>query len=163
MNYHTLRDCKILISIHTLSAWLVVFLNCLLLASGCSLIHVSDIPDLYTDDVIYEKMIREIKIEGLRHTRDYVVKRSMASKVGQVYTKQSASLDFQRLSQLGIFTTIQFDVNEKDNEITLLVKLTEVNPYVPSPSFKITDQNGLEIGVALSSPNLFGSASSISA
>jgi outer membrane protein assembly factor BamA len=44
-----------------------------------------------------------------------------------------------------------------------VVKVTEVNPYIPAPAIKITEENGLEIGVSISSPNLFGRASRLSA
>ena len=135
----------------------------LFIFSACTLFSVSKIPDIYTGDVIFDKTIREIKIEGLKYTKEFVVYRSLASKVSQTYTKQTAELDLKRLSQLGIFTSAQFKIIDEDSKIDLIVILTEVNPYVPSPSFKITDQNGLEIGVAFSSPNLFGSASNLSA
>ena len=141
----------------------IISVICLMILTGCSLIKVSKIPDPFSGDIVFGKVIREIKLEGLKYTEEYVVRRSMASKVGQVYTRETAALDLKRLSQLGIFTSIQFSVIETDDEIILVVNLTEVSPYIPAPSFKITDENGLEIGVSLSSPNLFGSASNLSA
>lgn len=140
----------------------MIVTGCLLVLNSCSLIKVSDIPDPFADHRGYGKIIIEIKIEGLKYTNEYVVDRSMASKVGQTYTKHSAELDRKRLSQLGIFTSIQFDVVASADDIILIVRVKEVSPYIPGPSFKITDENGLEIGASLNSPNLFGSASSLS-
>lgn len=133
------------------------------LVSGCSWVKSSDIPDPFSRDLILEKLVTEIRIDGNEATKDSIIRRAMTTKVGSVYTEESARSDFRWLFQLGVFTSVFFDTIPDGDGVILVVRVTEVNPYIPAPSLKITEENGLEIGVSLSSANLFGSASRLSA
>ena len=145
-----------------------VFFKCVLFAAfagflvGCSWVKVADVPNPFSENLVFGKVIKEIRIEGAEHTRVNVFRLTMASKVGDVYTEEKARLDSKWLIQLGIFTAVKFDTIDELDGVVLVVSVAEVNPYIPAPSIKITEENGLEIGAALSSPNLFGIASRIS-
>ncbi len=141
----------------------ISILSLLIILSGCSLIKVSDIPQHHDELLVYDKIIKDIRIQGIKHTNKEIIYRAMISKVGDVYREENTRLDRRWLKQLGIFTYLLFETVEDDDEIILIVSVEEVNPYIPSPSFNITDENGLEIGASLSSPNLFGIASYLSA
>ncbi len=141
---------------------LALFATVALGFTGCSWVKVTDVPNPFSENLVFGKVIKEIRIEGAEHTRGSVFRLTMASKVGEVYTEEKARLDSKWLIQLGIFTAVKFDTIDELDGVVLVVSVAEVNPYIPAPSIKITEENGLEIGVALSSPNLFGIASRIS-
>ena len=54
----------------------------------------------------YGRLIREIRIEGLRITQESIVRDQLTSQVGQVYTEQTAQEDHRWLDRLGIFSSI---------------------------------------------------------
>jgi len=131
--------------------------------SSCSTFHIKNIPNPLADDLGYGQVITEIQISGNEHTKERVVTEAMQSKVGDVYTEKSADLDARRLYQLGVFTMVRFNTLQGDSGMVLTVELSEVNPYIPAPSIKITEENGLEVGAMISSANLFGLAARLSA
>jgi outer membrane protein insertion porin family len=132
------------------------------LASGCSLFSVEDIPSPFPEDPPYGKTVREIRVEGNRHTKTWIVESAMASKVGEPYTKQTARNDARWLGQLGTFTSVAFSTEPVPDGIDLIVSVKEGTPYIPSVSFKLTQENGVEIGPAFSSPNFLGFAGRVS-
>jgi outer membrane protein assembly factor BamA len=115
------------------------------------------------DDSSFGEIIRSIRIEGNDYTRTEVVESAMHSKVGEPYTSRGSELDYLWLSRLGTFTSITFDTEPVVDGVTLVVTLTEVTPYVPSLSIALSQENGLEVGPALSSQNLLGWAGRASA
>jgi outer membrane protein assembly factor BamA len=120
---------------------------------GCS---IKEIPAPFPAEQPYGSVVREIRIEGNRHTSSSIVRRAMASKVGEPYTRETARVDYLWLSQLGTFTSIGFLTEPVDDGIVLVVSVEEATPYVPSVSLALTQENGIEIGPAFESPNLFG-------
>jgi len=133
------------------------------LLSSCASLEVARIPSPYADDIVLGQVIKEIRLEGNHATDDWIILTSMATKVGDVYTEESAIVDGRRLYGLGIFTAVHFSTIEEADGAILVVSLSEVNPYIPAPSIKITEENGLELGAAISSTNLFGRATRLSA
>ena len=131
--------------------------------SSCSWIKVKDVPSPYEEDIVLDKVIKEIRIEGNETTKEQIIHTAMASQVGDVYTKEKAIIDGRRLYGLGVFISVHFDTIEEADGVILVVSVLEVSPYIPAPSIKITEENGLEIGAMLSSANLFGSAARLSA
>ena len=133
------------------------------MVAGCSLIKITDPPPTgLEDEKDYGPPLTEIRFEGLGYTKESIVRRQMASKVGQAYTEELARQDWKNLDRLGIFSSIHFDVEPDDNRenegIVLTVTVTEINPYTPSVKIGITDENGLSFGLGASSANLFGRA-----
>jgi len=141
----------------------VLLLVAMLFLSSCSWIKVADIPSPYEEDIVLGKVIKEIRLEGNDTTDDDIILVSLVSKVGEVYTEENAIVDGRRLYGLGIFTAVHFSTIEEPDGVILVVNVVEVNPYLPTPSIKITEENGLEIGAAISSTNLFGRATRLSA
>ena len=56
--------------------------------------------------------IQEIRIEGLRHTREDVVRGQMHSRTGEPYDPEIVAGDRERLDRLGIFSAI--DIRPQD-------------------------------------------------
>ncbi|MCK5408321.1 MAG: BamA/TamA family outer membrane protein, partial [Candidatus Krumholzibacteria bacterium] len=132
------------------------------LAAGCSLFSVEDIPPLHPENPPYGEIVREIRVEGNKYTKTWIVTSAMMSKVGEPYTERSARFDGLWLGQMGTFTSASFSTEPyvgdetASDGIVLVVTVKEGTPYIPSLSFKLTQENGVEIGPAGSSPNLFG-------
>jgi outer membrane protein assembly factor BamA len=141
----------------------LVLLPVALVLTGGDFISISDIPSSFDENLAFGQRITQVRIEGNQDTREDVILAAMASKVGEVYTQESALLDRKWISQLGVFTSMFFSTVETGDGVTLVVTVTEVNKYTPAPVIKITDENGVSIGARMSSGNLFGSATKASA
>ncbi len=116
---------------------LALFATVALGFTGCSWVKVTDVPNPFSENLVFGKVIKEIRIEGAEHTRGSVFRLTMASKVGEVYTEEKARLDSKWLIQLGIFTAVKFDTIDELDGVVLVVSVAEVNPYIPAPSIKI--------------------------
>jgi outer membrane protein assembly factor BamA len=114
-------------------------------------------------DLPYGEVIREIRIEGNRYTDEDVIKSAIKSQVGHPYTEENAKRDLLWVYRLGSFTEVLFDTEPLTDGIALVCTVSEATPYIPALSLSLTQENGLEIGPALSSPNLFGTAARASA
>jgi outer membrane protein assembly factor BamA len=44
---------------------------------------------LLSSDTLEQKIIKDIRITGIRHTQEYIIKRELISKVGQVYKEEN--------------------------------------------------------------------------
>jgi len=57
------------------------------LASGCSLISIDPIPSPFPDSLPYGQIVQDIRVEGNRYTKTWVVEAALASQVGEPYTE----------------------------------------------------------------------------
>jgi outer membrane protein assembly factor BamA len=126
-------------------------------------VSIEDIPVGFAENPRYGEIIRMIHVEGNIHTRTWIIKSALKSKVGHPYTEETARKDLLWVSRLGSFTAVAFRVDPVEDGIALTVIVTEATPWLPSLSFKITDENGIEIGPAFTSFNLLGTAARLSA
>jgi len=126
--------------------------------AAAAVVTIHDIDDGFARDPHYGEIIREIHVEGNNHTKEEVILEAMSSKVGESYTRDHAELDSFWITRLGAFTMVSFAVEPVVDGIALTVRVAETSPYIPSISFAITQENGVEIGPAVSSSNLFGTA-----
>ena len=148
---------------HRAARYLTLTLLVASLASGCSLFSIDRIPAPFPETPDFGQVVREIRVKGNKHTKTWIVEAAISSKVGEPYTEESARRDYLWLSQLGTFTSINFDTEPATDGITLIIAVKEVSPYIPGLSFAITQENGVEIGPSFSSPNFLGSAGRASA
>lgn len=121
-------------------------------------VHMDDIEPGFAKNPPFGEIVREVRVEGNRHTRESVIKKAMKSRIGHPYTQENAQLDMLWVARLGSFTSVVFSTEPVSDGIALIITVTEATPYIPSLSMKITQENGFEIGPALSSMNLFGTA-----
>lgn len=143
---------------HALAAVLFVALS----SSGCEHIHREPTPSPFQPDPPYGKTVQEIRLEGNETTRDQIILNTMETQVGDIYTREAAEVDHRRLFQLGVFTSVFFDTDPVEEGITLIVQVRENSPYLPYPSMALTQENGIELGAGVMSPNLFGYAAKAS-
>lgn len=137
--------------------WLTLLLLSLL-TSGCSLFSRYEVPDPFAGDFAFGEVVRKIRLEGNKHTRESVIRDVLETRVGEPYTELNQNQDYRRLFQLGVFQLITFATEPVDDGIAVIITMDEISPYLPGLSFNITQENGLEIGPSLSAPNLLGRA-----
>jgi outer membrane protein assembly factor BamA len=131
----------------------------LTVGTGCGLVTIQERPPTgIEEDANFGPPLNAIRIEGLGHTKESVVLRQLASKIGELYTVESAYQDNRNLDQLRIFSSVNFAVEPDGDGVILVLTLTEVNPYSPSVKVYITDENGVSLGLGGSSANFLGQA-----
>ena len=135
----------------------------LVATTACSLVSVQPVARPELPDPPPGQIVREIRVEGAGYTREWFIKAAMASQVGQPYTTESARKDYKFLGRLGIFTSVAFHTEPVPDGVVLIASVQEVTPYIPSLSIGLTQENGLEIGPAFSSPNFLGFGGRVSA
>lgn len=107
-------------------------------------------------EIPYGKIIKEIKIEGLKRTKEYIVTRELVSKVGEPLLKENMDKEYRNLELLDIFMEIEIKQIVEENGVILTYRFTETYRWLPMIGFQISDENGISVGGGLKFPNLFG-------
>jgi outer membrane protein assembly factor BamA len=110
----------------------------------------------------YGKIVREIRIVGLRITNESIVRTQLASRVGNAYTRKTEKLDYRWLDRLDIFASIRASTSVVGNEVVLTLHLQEFPPVFPFPTLNITEENGASGGMGAKLPNLMHRAIALS-
>jgi outer membrane protein assembly factor BamA len=111
------------------------------------------------DTILAGRIVKEIRISGLRTTREYIVRRELTTEVGKPLDPASLETDYERLDRLGIFSDIAiFPSIDVDGAVLVFVEVKETFPYMPVVSMSISDENGISAGGGFKSVNLFGRA-----
>ena len=109
-----------------------------------------------SSDIPYGKIIKQIRIEGLKRTKEHIVTRELFSRVGEPLLKENLDKEYTRLELLDVFIEIKTDVTLEKDGVVLTYRFTETYPWLPMLGFQITDENGISAGGGLKFPNLFG-------
>jgi outer membrane protein assembly factor BamA len=109
------------------------------------------------------KPVAAIRFEGTKVTREYVIARELATKVGEPLLGEVLQADLQRLENLGLFAETKVVAEAEGDGVLLTLHFREMPPLVPFPSFLYTEENGFSYGAALSALNLTGRGISLSA
>lgn len=104
------------------------------------------------------RLIDEIRIVGAKHTKEYIIRRELASKPGEPLLEKNLKEDEANLDAIGVFSVIKVYPTEEDGKLILTIEVKETFRYLPTVSLKIDDENGVSIGGGLKSTNLFGRA-----
>jgi len=102
----------------------------------------------------YGRLIREIRIEGLRITREGEVRGQLASQVGQIYTEETARDDLRWLDRLAAFSSVRAKPVVVQDEVVLTIEVLELPRLLLYPSANISDENGFSIGLGAKIPSL---------
>lgn len=105
---------------------------------------------------LYGKIIKEIRFEGLKKTKEYIITRELISKVGEPLLKENLDKDYLRLDRLDVFSKISIVPAAEDDGVILTYNFVETFPFLPSIAFQITDENGISAGGGGKTPNLLG-------
>ena len=103
----------------------VMLLPVYLILTGSDFFSVSDIPPAFDENVVFGELITEIRIDGNKDTNDRLVSAVLRSKVGEIYTEETAALDYKWTTQLGVFTSVRFETIPATEGIVLVVTVTE--------------------------------------
>jgi outer membrane protein assembly factor BamA len=114
-------------------------------------------------DTLYGKPVKEIAIAGAKHTKEYVIRRELASRVGRPYLEEDARLDIEKLTRLGIFSGIDFFGKASNDSVILTIDVVETFRILPVVSVAISDENGVSAGGGLKMLNIGGNATYLSA
>lgn len=94
----------------------------------------SKVSDAYVKDKgskifveITEGILTEIRVEGLKKTKEKVVRRELIAKPGQIYDNNVIVRDLQRIYNLGFFEEVKRDhlPGAKPEEVVLLIQVVE--------------------------------------
>ncbi|NOR15198.1 MAG: BamA/TamA family outer membrane protein [Candidatus Aminicenantes bacterium] len=102
------------------------------------------------------KIIQEIRFEGLKRTKEFIVTRELASAVGDPFKQKNVDKEIQRWERLDIFSDIQFETEIDEGKVILTYVFVETFPILPSIGLKISDENGVSVGGGIKTPNLKG-------
>lgn len=114
------------------------------------------------EENLFGRAVTEIRLSGLKYTREYLVRESLASRVGEPYLPKTVASDRERLDRLGIFSSVEVRPRADDGGVLLEYELKETFPYLPVITADITDADGLTIGPGVKAVNLFGRGISFS-
>lgn len=116
-----------------------------------------------TDQSLYGKAVREIRISQLQYTDRDVITRELASQVGEPYLQENTQKDLERLDRLGIFSAIEIESIGEGGGVVLVIEVEETFPHLPIVSLEVSDENGVSVGPGFKSLNLAGRDISLSA
>jgi outer membrane protein assembly factor BamA len=107
-------------------------------------------------DSSFGKPVKEIRLEGLKRTKKYIVTRELITKIGEPCLQENLAKEKQRLELLDVFSDIDIEATAVQDSAVVTYRFIETFPFLPSIALKITDENGVSAGGGLKSPNLFG-------
>jgi outer membrane protein assembly factor BamA len=102
------------------------------------------------------KVIKEVRFEGLKRTKEYIVTRELISAVGDPLRQENLDKEIQRFERLDIFSDFEIKTEIEAGEVILTYIFVETFPILPSLGLRISDENGISIGGGFKSPNLKG-------
>lgn len=111
---------------------------------------------LVQGDDLEGKLVDEIRIVGLKHTKEFVVYRELVSRVGEPYTPEKVRKDAERLDRLRVFSSIQVRPVAKNGGVLIDIEVKETLPYLPTLSIQVNDENGVSVGPGVKSLNFLG-------
>ena len=102
------------------------------------------------------RVVREIRVSGLRNVPADVVERHLATKAGAPFSRQRLALDKRRLDELRLFTSVAVEPRLENDAVILEVTVTETLRLLPVVILRVTDENGVSAGPGLRGINLLG-------
>jgi outer membrane protein insertion porin family len=117
-----------------------------------------------TVDVVFQvtegepSHIRDIIITGNTRTREYVIRRQLAVRPGDLFTRNALIRSQRELQQLGYFSNMQVDYKPvpESSDIDLTMEVEEKQVGTASAGFGFSSSVGLTGFIELGHSNLFG-------
>lgn len=104
---------------------------------------------------LYGRVVREVRIIGLKHTKEKIVRDQLSSQPGSRYTEESAQDDYRWLDRLALFSSIRILPSPAEHDgVLLTVEVQELLRFLPYPSVNSTEENGVSAGIGLRVPSL---------
>ncbi len=106
--------------------------------------------------------IREIRIHGLRYTREALVRNQLTSRVGKPYSMETIARDRERLDRLAVFSSIRIEPETDGGEVIIHIHVAETARWMPFPAFSVVEENGVSVGAGVKTAGILGRAISAS-
>ena len=106
--------------------------------------------------------VLEIKLSGLKYTKESLVRSALASRVGEPLRAESVRKDRESLDRLGIFSFIEVRPRPQGDGVILEYEFKETFPYLPLITADLTDADGLTVGPGVKAVNILGRGISFS-
>jgi outer membrane protein insertion porin family len=103
---------------------------------------------------LFGRVIREIRIVGLSHTREEIILDQLTSRSGNQYTEDAVADDYRWLDRLGLFSSVRISAIPVEDQVALTVELQEFPRVLPYPSINVTGENGISGGFGVKIPSL---------
>ena len=110
-------------------------------------------------DTLEGRIVREVRVTGLRNLSPESVERHLATKAGEPFQRATLAVDQRRLDELRLFTTVRMEPRLENDGVVLDVSVTETLRLLPVLIIRVTDENGLSAGPGLRAINLLGHGS----
>ena len=110
--------------------------------------------------------VRRIVISGNERTRDEVIRREMLQFERERYSRKKVESSRRRIRRLGFFsdtTVSQEPVEGRDDELDLLVKVTETGAGNFHIGAGFSTDNNISFEAGVDTPNIFGSGNNFAA
>jgi outer membrane protein assembly factor BamA len=102
------------------------------------------------------RVVKAIRVSGLRNLMPEVVERHLATRVGAPFRRATLAADQRRLDELRLFTSVLLEPRLENDEVILDVTVTETLRLLPTVILRVTDENGVSAGAGLRGINLLG-------
>jgi outer membrane protein assembly factor BamA len=107
-------------------------------------------------DPMEGRIVKEVRVTGLRKLSSDSVVRHLGTKVGEPFRRTTLALDQRRLDELRLFTAVMLEPRLDGDAVALDVAVTETLRLLPVLVLRVTDENGLSVGPGIRGINLFG-------
>ncbi len=108
------------------------------------------------------RLVREIRIRGLRYTRETLVRNQLTSRVGEPYSEETIARDRERLDRLAVFSSIRIEPEIDGGAVVIHIRVAETSRWMPFPAFSVVEENGVSAGAGVKTAGIFGRAISAS-
>ena len=102
------------------------------------------------------RAVAEIRVSGLRNVSPDMVRRHLATRVGEPFRRATLALDQRRLDELRLFTRVLIAPRLDNDAVILEVAVTETLRVLPIVVLRVTDENGVSAGPGVRGINLTG-------
>lgn len=110
---------------------------------------------------INEGVISKIYFKGKEISRDWVIRRELSLRDGDVFTVSKAKQTLANLYGTNLFEQVLMDVSYENNLPTIIIQMTEKPTDVSRLGFRADNERNLQPTVELRNENLLGTATEI--
>jgi len=113
---------------------------------------------------IDEGWVHEIVVEGIEHTKEYVIRRKLDFEIGRILTRSDYLVSYQNLTSLGYFSSVDITPEWVDGSVQVTVAVREKTQLGGVEGTMALDPGtgGLVGELELREKNLFGTGQDVS-
>jgi len=134
--------------------------------------YIAQVADVKVDEfgaltfIINEAYIEDIAIEGLKKTKEWVVRRQIRTQLGELFQQEQIAGDINRIYNMGLFGDVKLDLHPGKKEPTKavipVIKITEKPTGMVSVAGAYSELDNFVAMISVAENNLRGRAERIS-